>query len=301
MVARAVINPRAGGLVRREPADAERRLRAAVEAAGHQLERVEVDTDVGAALERVLSGTVPDALFVMAGDGTVRTIAARLLNGPTALAVVPMGTFNLLARDLDVPEDLDTALTALAYGTPERIDVAWVNDHLFLSACAFGLAADVCAVREGVRDADLFTWPDVAFDVAERLADAKPIAMRVDDGRGLQRWRTLAVFVANGRFVRSGPLLMRRTSLTSGKLALYAQRHPGRWQALLTLLNARLGRFGRNEIIDEDLERLIIRTRPERLVATMDGELTELASPLVFRVQQAALTVLRPNRVPRKA
>lgn len=272
-------------------------LRNRLERAGHCLERVEVDTDVVAAVGRALEGGAFDVLFVLAGDGTVRTAAERLIGTETALAVVPMGTFNLLARDLDVPADLDAALAVLAAGAAERIDVARVNERLFLSACAFGLAAEACAVREVVRDADLFAWPEVAFDVAKRLADARPIAMRVDDGRHGHSWRTHAVFVANGPFRRSGSLLMRRDSLAGGRLALYAQRQPGRFQALATLVHARLGGFWDEEIVAEDLDRLTITTRPRRLLATIDGELEDLRSPLAFRIEPRALKVWLPGSV----
>ncbi len=297
-LARAVINPRAGGLLQTEAAEVAEALRKAWERCGHRLDRVEIDADVDAAVDRAMAGGPLDVLFVAAGDGTVRTAVRRLLGSRAALAVLPLGTFNLLARDLDVPLDFAEAVSALAEGETTRIDVAWVDNELFLSAVAIGLGAEACAVREVVRDAGPLAWPEVLFDTAMRFADAQPIGMRLDDGRRRHRWTSHAVFIANGPFRRSGSLLMRRSSLAGGRLALYAQRNPSRWQALLTLARARLGGFSRSEVIDERLKQLTIQTRPERVLATIDGELSELVSPLEFRVQPGALRVLRPRRAP---
>lgn len=290
---RAFVNPRAGGLIHRSAEALANRLENEVTAAGHRLERCLVDADVDRSLTALLADDRPDVLVVVAGDGTVRAAAERLLGTATALAIVPGGTFNLLARDLGVPNDVDAAVPALVRGRPETIDAARVNGELFLSACALGLGAEACSIREQVRAAGLADWPETVFDAARRFVDAQPIAMRIDDGRRRFAVKSHAVFVANGPFRRNGLELMRRESLASGHLALYAQRHPSRWQALKTLVHSRFGGFRAGEIIDESLDELVIETRPETVLATIDGELQELHSPLVFKVIRAGLVVVR--------
>ena len=296
-VAAVLVNPRAGGLIHRDAAAVGVGLRRILEGAGYRLAACSVTHEVETALDALLAGQALDLLVVAAGDGTVRAAAERLMESETALAILPAGTFNLLARDLGVPHEIDAAIEALPASTRERIDAARVNGELFLSACAFGLGAEACELREQVRAADLTEWPETVFDAARRFVGARPIAMRIDNGRRRFTCHSHAVFVANGAFRRSGLQLMRRESLASGHLALYAQPEPNRWQALRTLIHSRFGGFREHEVVDEALTTLTIETRPTTVLATIDGELEELHSPLVFGVARGALTVLRPAAV----
>ncbi|AWB81940.1 hypothetical protein C3B44_05885 [Corynebacterium yudongzhengii] len=63
-----------------------------------------------------------DLVVVCGGDGTVRSVAAGLHNTDTALGVIPQGTGNLLARNLDIPLDLDHSVEVAYGGTTRRID-----------------------------------------------------------------------------------------------------------------------------------------------------------------------------------
>jgi diacylglycerol kinase family enzyme len=294
LTARAYVNPRAGGLRHRDPDALPAAIAAALAPAGGRLDDARVEPAVGASLDALLAAPAPDLLVVAAGDGTVRSAARRLLGRETALALLPAGTFNLLARDLDVAPDMDAALAQLAHGTTTRIDVAEVNGELFLSAVAFGLGADACAIREQIREVTPLAWPETVFDAARRVAGGAPLRVRARGGDLALTFKSRAVFVANGPFSRRGLALMRRESLETGRLALYAQRQPGRWAALLTLLRARLGGFADTEIIDEALPALRLDTRPRDVLATIDGEMRTLRSPLVFSLRPRALRVRRP-------
>jgi diacylglycerol kinase family enzyme len=295
LIARAYVNPRAGGLRHRDPHALPAAIAAGLARAGWRLEASRVDTRVGVSLDALLAEPAPDLLVVAAGDGTVRSAARRLLGRETALALLPAGTFNLLARDLDVPPDMDAALDGLAGGALARVDVGEVNGELFLSAVALGLGAEACALREQIREGAPVAWPETVFDAARRFAGARPLQLHAVGGDGLAlTFKSQAVFVANGPFSRRGLALMRRESLETGRLALYAQRHPSRWAALMTLVRARIGGFADTEVIDEALPSLRLETRPPDVLATIDGEMRTLRSPLDFAVRPRALAVRRP-------
>lgn len=92
-----------------------------------------------------------DLLIVCGGDGTVRACAGVLAGTDIAMAVVPCGSGNLLARNLDLPRARDAALDlAFSGGSRRRVDVLQAGDQSFLVMA--GLGFDAMLIRETDED-----------------------------------------------------------------------------------------------------------------------------------------------------
>lgn len=86
----------------------------------------EDDPGVGQTREAVERGA--KLVVAVGGDGTVRAVAEGLVGTGAAMGIVPQGTGNLLARNLDLPIDDVTALLRIALtGTDRPIDVGWLT------------------------------------------------------------------------------------------------------------------------------------------------------------------------------
>jgi diacylglycerol kinase family enzyme len=99
--------------------------------------------------KRAVQETV-DLVVVAGGDGTVRVVCAELARTDIPVAVLPAGTGNLLARNLGISLDLDTALAELLDGSEQRIDSVQVEgDQLgtdrFVVMAGLGLDAAIIA------------------------------------------------------------------------------------------------------------------------------------------------------------
>ena len=68
-----------------------------------------------------------DTIFACGGDGTIHNIAQVLANTPTALAILPMGTANALAHDLNLPMKVPAAAKASLHATPRRIALGRIS------------------------------------------------------------------------------------------------------------------------------------------------------------------------------
>ena len=101
---------------------------------------VVVTTGPGHASEATRRACAAGATLVVAwgGDGTMNEVARVLAFGPVALALVPAGSGNGLARDLGVPRDPRAALAVATAGRPWRIDVGDVNGELFFNVAGAG-------------------------------------------------------------------------------------------------------------------------------------------------------------------
>ncbi len=82
-----------------------------------------------------------DVCVAIGGDGTVNEVARSLRHSETALAIIPMGSGNGLARHLQIPMDPDGALQVLARCDIKALDYGLINDIPFFCTCGMGFDA----------------------------------------------------------------------------------------------------------------------------------------------------------------
>lgn len=133
-----VYNPQAGGAHRSL-------LRRLIKAhfAGRQVELLEVQTEeeTRAQIQSFLDRGV-HLVVVAGGDGTISSVAATLVNTNVPLGILPLGTGNVLARELKIPLKPDLAAKLLSQRfSIRRLDALRVADRVYLLAVSVGLSA----------------------------------------------------------------------------------------------------------------------------------------------------------------
>lgn len=84
------------------------------------------DPGTGQAIQAIQLGA--DLVVALGGDGTVRAVAHGLVRSGIPMGIIPMGTGNLLARNLDIPvNDREDAFEILMTGMDRHIDVGWMK------------------------------------------------------------------------------------------------------------------------------------------------------------------------------
>jgi diacylglycerol kinase (ATP) len=154
-------------------------------------ETTKEDPGRGAAKDALDSGA--DLVIVAGGDGTVRAVAEYLADASTdvELGIIPLGTGNLLARNLDVPiNDVPGAFERALDGESRAIDVGWVEvdlaqgteRHAFLVMVGFGIDAHmIVETNEDLKDKA--GWLAYVESLGRALAasDVVPFHITTDD------------------------------------------------------------------------------------------------------------------------
>ncbi len=166
------------------------------------LETTVEDPGVGQAREAVARGA--DLVVAVGGDGTVRAVAEALAGTDVPMGLMPLGTGNLLARNLDVPLNDPLAAMQLALdGQDKRIDVGWLRVLRWerdIDDEVAEAADDAPDDSDEPRDHIFLVIAGLGFDAA-MVADAD------DDLKARMGW--IAYFVAGVRHLHGRRLKVR--------------------------------------------------------------------------------------------
>lgn len=102
--------------------------------------------DEALAKARNAQGKGYDILVACGGDGTVHTLLPALVNRPTILGLLPLGTANDLARNWNIPLNLNRALALLTAGRSKTVDIIATHSGVFIAGAA-GLGLDAAVVK----------------------------------------------------------------------------------------------------------------------------------------------------------
>jgi diacylglycerol kinase family enzyme len=166
--------------------------------------------DAGAAMARNAVAAGANVLVAVGGDGTVRAVAGVAAEAGIPMGILPMGTGNILARNLDLPlTDTKAGLRGILDGEDKRIDVGWLEldrdngrtskPHIFLVIAGTGLDAEMVAGTAPDAKRRL-GWPAYFFAMVRHMR-AKRIraTVAVDGGEPVDSLMRTVLFANCGR------------------------------------------------------------------------------------------------------
>jgi diacylglycerol kinase family enzyme len=230
------------------------------------------------------------------GDGTLNAVASALAGSGVAFGVLPAGTLNHFARDLQIPFDPAAAAEVIAAGHSIQVDLGEVNGRIFINNAIIGLYPAYRFQRhrrEKLGYHRFFAIVGAMFSVFRRNPSLK---VRVDAGHsGLIR-QTPFLMVSNNRHEMEGYHLGLRRSLSEGELWIYVMHRMSRLGLVRLALSILLGQFSKWRDFDLlQAEELTVESRRRRIGISLDGEVLRMAPPLHYRCLPGALRVLVPK------
>jgi diacylglycerol kinase (ATP) len=246
-----------------------------------------------------------DLVLVAGGDGTIRTVAQELAGTATTLAILPIGTGNLLARNLQIPrKDIVSAVVVACTGVNRRMDVGWLGvdrsgngdyseRHAFLVMAGTGFDA---ATMAGAGTTMKKRLGPAAYLVAGiRAIQQKMASTTVTvDGAAPSTGKTRGVVVGNCGSLTMGLTLMPEADPTDGILdgVVFFQRTIADWARVAYSVATR---SNRESTLMPRIRGQVIEYRSDApQPVEVDGDVIGDARGVLFHVQVGALSVRCP-------
>jgi YegS/Rv2252/BmrU family lipid kinase len=272
-------------------------VRAALAKAGlsAQVEAVEGDDIEQRTREAIKCGA--RLVVVGGGDGTVSRAAQAVAGSKAVLGILPLGTLNHLARDLGLPAELDQAVAIVAGGQVRTIDVAEVNDRIFVNNAAIGLYPLMVIDRES-QEHRLGRSKRLAMLVASlrTLANFHNQRLTLHANGGKAQVDTPLLFVGNNDYRLSLPGAGKRDRIDEGRLCAMVLRKKSAPGFLAAVGRALLGLTRDDDLVRlDDVQQLRVDSARSEIALALDGETLTMRPPLTFRIRPKALKVMIPK------
>jgi diacylglycerol kinase family enzyme len=254
-----------------------------------------------ALLRRIVDGADrgEDIVVAAGGDGTINTVAGALLGTSITMGIVPLGTFNYVARLLDIPNDPAEAARTLVDGVPRKLHVGRVNERIFLNNVGLGLYVRLIEQRE--RHTGIFgrnRLVAIFSALATLLRGTSSYAMTVKvDGKSHTIDAPLLFFCANSLQVGNlnlDPAVVQAVAHGGIAAIIVKSAAPADiFAAAGHILAGTLAEAEQVEVLCSDAIDIAARRRSIRLV--VDGEIVREQLPLRLAMERNAIDVVAPK------
>lgn len=158
-------------------------------------ELLHVATEAAAAA--VASGT---AVVAVGGDGSLNTVAQAAHAAGCVMGVIPHGIFNYFARTQGIPTDPVAAMGLLLDARPTTVQVAAINDQVFLVNASLGIYPELLQDREAYTARfGRSRWVAFVAACATLLRAQRRLRLHIERGATERDVQTLTLFVGNNR------------------------------------------------------------------------------------------------------
>lgn len=231
-----------------------------------------------------------DVVIAAGGDGAINTIVNGIANTTTALGVIPLGTANVFALQMNIPPDVRSACQLIAEGKVRRIDLGKVNNRFFASVAGVGF--DAMVMRKTERGWMKRRLGGISYIIQAVVLLAsyrfKPIHFTTPAGK---RHRAYFLLLGNGKYYGGSLRVASAADINDGKLDIVAftSKRLRDWpRYVIGILSGKLDNYAPIEYLQE---RSIIIERTGLHSIELDGEI-EGTTPAQVSAQPDALRVI---------
>jgi diacylglycerol kinase family enzyme len=263
-----------------------------------ELQRVATE----AAAVAVSRGT---AVVAVGGDGSLNTVAQAAHAAGCPMGVIPYGTFNYFARTHGIPTDPAAAVQMLLNAHPLPVQVAAINNRLFLVNASLGLYPELLQDREAYKARfGRSRWVAFVAAFVTLLRAQRRLRLHIEIGGAARDVQTLTLFVGNNRLqlaqLGAEPADTLAGTPGHGSMAALMLRPIGTLAMIKLMLHGAMGRLGEAAGVESfEFHHMVVKPRlaPSRkeVVVAFDGEVARMRSPIDIRVLDKPLYLLQAH------
>lgn len=253
------------------------------------------EEDPGRGMTREALDAGVDLVVAAGGDGTIRVVADAMVGRGVTMAIVPAGTGNLLARNLDLPLDEVGAIDVAVAGKTRAIDLIELTvdgGHREHFAVMAGVGVDAMIMDEVDADLKKVVGPAAYFVAAGKALGRLPMPMEVSvDGGRRHRRRAMMCLIGNVGKLPGGLVLIPQAEVDDGHLDVYVASPHRVTHWLRLALRVLTRRPQRDDQVDSwQGARVVVQLRtPESY--QLDGDVVGECRTLSAQIKRAALQV----------
>lgn len=276
----------------------------ALRAAGRQGDVRFVRPDALAQEARAAAATAlatRSAVVAVGGDGTINAVAQAAHAAGCAMGVVPLGTFNYVARTHGISTEPAEAAQMLIHAVPVPVQVGTVNDRVFLVNASLGLYPALLEDRETYKARfGRSRWVAMGAACMTLLRGHRQLRLLIDEGGEVREVRTPTLFVGNNRLQleQVGVNLSAHPArvLDDGRIAAVMLKPIGTLTMAWLMLRGAMGSLGEADSVESfAFQRMVVQPRRRKIKVAFDGEIARMRTPLEFRVAAQPLYLLKPS------
>jgi diacylglycerol kinase (ATP) len=195
-----VINPISGG---KEKTDWEEQIRTYFKNSIHKIEMyLMTGANDATSVIHHIDTVKPDRVVAVGGDGTVKLVAEILVDKKLPLAIIPAGSANGMAKELNIPTNIEEALEIVVSGKEKTIDLICINDkELSIHLSDLGLNAMLVKAFEKSKNRGMWGYGKAIF---KSMWYKQKMYVTVTTDKGTIKRKAFMVVLANARKYGTG-------------------------------------------------------------------------------------------------
>ncbi len=154
-----------------------------------------------------------DVVVAVGGDGTVNEVARSLTHSSTALAIIPSGSGNGLARHLSLPMDTKRAIAVINACHIRKFDYGVIDGRPFFCTCGMGFDAFISQKFAEAGKRGFITYTE---NVLKEGLKYKPEVYEVSDETGTKKFKAFLIACANASQYGNNAYIAPNATMTDG-------------------------------------------------------------------------------------
>jgi YegS/Rv2252/BmrU family lipid kinase len=222
------------------------------------------------------------------GDGTNNSIAKGLIGTDVALGIVAMGSGNGYARSIGLPLKPEQAIRHAFTAPPKRMDVGYLNEHLFLGTAGIGFDARVAYKFDKSRTRGMFTYARITV---QDIFGTPPMPVELTVGGRTIKEEVLMLVFCNTREFGNGADISPSSKPDDGMAELRLVRKPPLLQLMKAFYDVYTHRADTNpNVLNMPATEAFVKQGGT--LAHLDGEPVEIGQEVRFRLEPGVLWVV---------